>query len=281
MAKKRQIPATRIEGSKLPEAAASPILNGPYSEPEFHYATADDGSLNYEDPRKGRRIFAPQTPQVPIGTLAQGSIFDLNDFATQFRDELVNLLREQIAAWRSAGYPDVTSRVTRDLLDFWFRNPDRPAWKKLFFAQQEAVETAIWLNEVAYRSNTGTHVLNRLRQANETVEDPASVLPRIAFKMATGTGKTVVMACLILYHYLNRSQYRNDPRYADYFLLVAPGITIRDRLRLSVGDGTHFNDARIGLVSQVGRLQKGVGKTPRPVIASGYAKSKQRTSDAS
>ena len=56
------------------------------------------------------------------------------------------------------------------------------------------------------------------------------MLPRIAFKMATGTGKTVVMACLIVYHYLNRCQYRNDPKYADHFLLVAPGLTIRDRL---------------------------------------------------
>ncbi len=242
MAKQQQDSAKKAARAKPPGAAPSPILNGPYSEPAFHYATALDGSLDYEAPCKGRRVFAPQTPQVPVGRQPQGSMFDVNDFASQFRDELVNLLREQIAMWRGAGYPDVTSRVTRDLLEFWFRNPDRPAWKKLFFAQQEAVETAIWLNEVAHKSNAGTHVLNRLRQANETVEDPASVLPRIAFKMATGTGKTVVMACLILYHYLNRSQYRNDPRYADYFLLVAPGITIRDRLGVLRVDSTAGSD---------------------------------------
>ncbi len=224
-------------------ADASPILNGPYSEPALHYATAADGSLNYEDPREGRRIFAPQTPQVPLGRQPQGSLYDVNDFASQYREELVNLLREQVSGWRHAGYPDVTSRVTRDLLSDWFQNPDRPAWKKLFFAQQEAVETAIWLNEVAHKSNAGTHVLNILRQANETVEDVNSVLPRIAFKMATGTGKTVVMACLILYHYLNRSQYRNDPRYCDYFLLVAPGITIRDRLNVLRVDSQAGNDA--------------------------------------
>lgn len=224
------------KAGKGPENAlpvlASPILNGPYSEPALHYATAADGTLNYQDPRAGRRIFAPQTPQVPLGKQPQGSIFDINDFAVQYREELVNLLRTQLAAWRNTGYPDVTSRVTRDLLTHWFQNPYRPDWKKLFFAQQEAVETAIWLNEVAHKSNAGTRVLNVLRQANETVEDANSVLPRIAFKMATGTGKTVVMACLILYHYLNRSQYRNDPRYCDYFLLVAPGITIRDRLNV-------------------------------------------------
>lgn len=170
-------------------------------------------------------------------------MYDVNDFAAQYRDELVNLLREQLDRWRTAAYPDVTSRVTRDLLQHWFLNPERPDWKKLFFAQQEAVETAIWLNEVAHKSNAGTHVLNQLRLANESVGDAQSVLPRIAFKMATGTGKTVVMACLLLYHFLNRSQYRNDPRYADYFLIVAPGITIRDRLQVLRVDTQAAKDA--------------------------------------
>ena len=55
-------------------------------------------------------------------------------------------------------------------------------------------------------------------------------LPRIAFKMATGTGKTVVMATLIVYHYFNRQEYRQDTRFADNFLIIAPGITIKDRL---------------------------------------------------
>ena len=220
----------------------SPILNGPYSEPAFHYATVEDGSLDYEDARPGRRIFSPQTPQIPIGRKPQASLYDLNDFAAEYRDRLVNLLHEQVGLWRSQAYPMVTSRVTRDLLNFWFQNPDRPDWKKLFFAQQEAVETAIWLNEVAHKSNAGTHILNELRLANETVEDAASVLPRIAFKMATGTGKTVVMACLILYHYFNRSEYRNDTKYADYFLLVAPGVTIRDRLGVLRVDISAPND---------------------------------------
>jgi type III restriction enzyme len=163
------------KAGKGPENAlpvlASPILNGPYSEPALHYATAADGTLNYQDSRAGRRIFAPQTPQVPLGKQPQGSIFDVNDFAAQYREELVNLLRTQLAAWRNTGYPDVTSRVTRDLLTHWFQNPYRPDWKKLFFAQQEAVEAAIWLNEVAHKFNAGIRVLNVLRQANETVQD--------------------------------------------------------------------------------------------------------------
>ena len=51
------------------------------------------------------------------------------------------------------GYANVTSHVTLDLLNFWFRNPDRSADKKFFFAQQEAVESVIWLNELAHKSN--------------------------------------------------------------------------------------------------------------------------------
>jgi len=114
--------------------------------------------------------------------------------------------------------------------------------KKLFFAQQEAVETAIWLNEVAEKSNAGQHILNLLRNGQQTVSaDIADQLPRIAFKMATGSGKTVVMACLICYHYFNRQEYRNDTRFADYFLIVAPGITIKSRLGVLFVDTKNKN----------------------------------------
>ena len=207
-----------------------PILNGPYDEPVYHYATAADGNLDYRDRRDGRRVFAPDTPQVPLGHQPQGNLYDLNDLAANYRDYLVNLLRAQLGTWRSQGYPGITSRVTRELLAYWFQNPQRLDHQRLFFAQREAVETAIWLNEVADKSNPGSHVQNQLRKAQASVADAELTLPRIAFKMATGTGKTVVMACLILYHYLNRQTYANDPRYTDYFLLVAPGVTIRDRL---------------------------------------------------
>ncbi len=226
-------PGRGSQAGKAAKAATSgdgPILNGPYDEPLYHFATAADGNLDYRDRRNGRRVFAPDTPQVPLGHTPQGALYDLNDLAANYRDYLVNLLREQLGRWRQAGYPGVTSRVTRELLSFWFENPERATHHRLFFAQREAVEAAIWLNEVADKSNPGSFVLQQLRSAQASVEDPELTLPRIAFKMATGTGKTVVMACLVLYHYLNRSQYRNDAKYADYFLLVAPGVTIRDRL---------------------------------------------------
>jgi type III restriction enzyme len=223
-------------------AAENPILNSPYAEPRRHYATDTHGDLNYKDIRDGRRIFSPDVPQVPLGQQAQGSMFDVNDLRSDYGEHLVNQLREQMREWRESGYRGVTSRVTRDLLAYWFANPSREPHQKLFFAQQEAVETAIWLNEVAEKSNSGTHALNQLRQRQETAgEQAADRLPRQAFKMATGTGKTVVMACLILYHYLNRREYRNDTRYCDYFLVVAPGITIRDRLKVLLPDPRHDN----------------------------------------
>lgn len=224
----------------MAKTSDNPILNSPYEPPGRHYATDAEGNLNYADVRPGRRIFAPDTPVIPLGQIQPGMF--INELAAgKYEDLLVNLLRTEVGAWRDSKYSGITSRVTRELLEFWFLNPERPDRDKLFFAQQEAVETAIWLNEVAERNNAGTHALNRLAAAQSTVsEKPGEALPRIGFKMATGSGKTVVMACLILYHFLNRRQYRNEPRYADDFLVVAPGITIRDRLQvLFVDTSTH------------------------------------------
>ena len=226
------------------QAADSPILNSPYEEPARHYATDLHGGLNYADIRAGRRIFAPDVPQAPLGQGPQGGLYEINDQAELYKQELVNLLRREVGEWRRAGYPNVTSRVTRDLLDFWFADPERQDWQKLFFAQQEAVETAIWLNEIAEKSNPGNNVLERLKVAQASASESVDGrLPRVAFKMATGSGKTVVMACLLLYHYFNRQEHRNDPRYADYFLIVAPGITIKDRLGVLYVDTQSGNAA--------------------------------------
>lgn len=208
----------------------NPILNNPYQEPKFHYATDAEGSLNYLDIRMGRRIFTADIQIIPQRQGEQPSMFDVNEDEQQYGEHIINLTRIQIGKWRTDNYPN-TTRVTKELLDFWFLNPERPPYKNLFFAQREAVETAIWFNEVANRSNPGNHILNLLRIGQQGVSDnPENQLPRIAFKMATGSGKTVVMACLLLYHYFNRQEYRNDIRFADCFLLVAPGITIKDRL---------------------------------------------------
>jgi type III restriction enzyme len=220
----------------------NPILNNPYEEPKLHYNTDSEGNLNYEDIRKGRRFFTPDIQAIPARQGPQKQIFEVNDFPEQYGTHLINLTRIQVSEWRNKGYPN-TTRVTKELLDFWFNNKERIPTKKLFFAQREAIETAIWLNEVAQSSNPGNHILNLIHEGQATVSDnKESQLPRISFKMATGSGKTVVMACIILYHYFNRKEYRSDTRFADYFLIVAPGITIKDRLGVLYVDSAAKNN---------------------------------------
>jgi type III restriction enzyme len=221
--------------------ADNPILNSPYTEPLLHYNTDSEGNLDYTDKCKGRRIFKPDAAVIPTRQTGQREIFEWNDDTADYDKHLINLLRKEIGIWRNANYQN-TTRITKELLTFWFNNPERLVTKKLFFAQQEAVETAIWLNEVAEKSNAGQHILNLLRTGQQTVSDAnQDHLPRIAFKMATGSGKTVVMACLICYHFFNRQDYRNDTRFADYFLIVAPGVTIKSRLGVLFVDTKNKN----------------------------------------
>jgi type III restriction enzyme len=219
----------------------NPILNNPYIEPFLHYNTDSEGSLDYTDIRKGRRIFKVSSAVIPTKQTGQKEVFEWNEDTEKYITHLINLCRKEVGQWRAEKYPQ-TTRVTKELLLFWFNNSERAVTKKLFFAQQEAIETAIWLNEIAEKSNAGQHILNLLRKGQQTVSDePENQLPRIAFKMATGSGKTVVMACLICYHYFNRQEYRNDTRFADYFLIVAPGVTIKSRLNVLFVDTKNKN----------------------------------------
>lgn len=219
----------------------NPILNSPYHEPKLHYNTNSEGSLDYTSICDGRRVFKQDSAVIPTRQTGQKEVFEWNDDALQYGTHIINLCRKEVGLWRNGKYPN-TTRVTKELLSFWFDNPERLVTKKLFFAQQEAVETAIWLNEVAQKSNAGQHILNLLQNGQQTVSDDfADQLPRIAFKMATGSGKTVVMACLICYHYFNRQEYRNDTRFADYFLIVAPGVTIKSRLGVLLVDTERKN----------------------------------------
>jgi len=139
-------------------------------------------------------------------------------------NEFINRVRAKVGQWRKGGYQGVT-RTTRELLEYW-TNPEREV--HLFFCQVEALETAIYITEVAKKYGDAW-MENTIREANETANPQ---LYRVAFKMATGTGKTVVMAMLITWHVLNKFANPQDTRYSDSFLIVTPGITIRDRLRV-------------------------------------------------
>jgi type III restriction enzyme len=78
-------------------SSENPILNSPYDEPKLHYATDADGSLKYNDIRKGRRIFSPDIQVMPSKQGLQGSIFELNDFADEYGTHIINLCRKEIA----------------------------------------------------------------------------------------------------------------------------------------------------------------------------------------
>ena len=128
-------------------------------------------------------------------------------------------------AWRNGRYTDDVTRVTARLLKHW-RAQDRH--RRLFFCQIEALETLIYIAEVA-RKYGDQWVENDLARAGEEA-NPG--LHRIACKLATGAGKTVVMAMIIAWHTLNKVANPHDARFSDAFLIVTPGITIRDRLRV-------------------------------------------------
>ncbi len=202
-----------------------PILNNPFEEPTRYYETLSDGSLDYENIVNGRRPFYSENLPMPVRPNPQKVMFNANDLIDNIQDLLINKIRKEVKQWRNDNYPNIT-KVSTVLLKHWF---DSTRTNKLFFAQREAIETAIWLNEVATKSNAGNFILEEISSGQKFGMDGNLALPRIAFKMATGTGKTTVIAMLIVYHFYNRKNYKNDNRFADYFLLLTPGVTIRDR----------------------------------------------------
>ncbi|MBT9148869.1 MAG: BPTD_3080 family restriction endonuclease [Dehalococcoidia bacterium] len=203
----------------------NPILNSPFEEPKQHFRFSDEGITN--DIVEARRVssyFIPIAKPKKKGKATQ-LVFDTEWTKDRIEENIfINRVRERVSLWRRGDYQGIT-KTSRRLLDYW-RNPERE--RKLFFCQIEAVETAIYITEVANRYGD-SWIENELRGVNE---DANPALFRIAFKMATGSGKTVVMAMLIAWHVLNKLANTQDARFTDTFLIVTPGITIRDRLRV-------------------------------------------------
>lgn len=202
----------------------NPILNSPFTEPARHFKFNNDGITNeILDARRVSAYFIPIPKPRKRG--AQPVLFDTEWTKDRVKEnDFINRVREQVSKWRKGGYVHITN-TTRRLLAYW-TNPDRE--RRLFFCQMEAVETAIYLTEVA-KNYGDAWIEDNLRQANiEANQD----LFRLAFKMATGSGKTLVMAMLIAWHTLNKALNPQDNRFNDAFLIVTPGITIRDRLRV-------------------------------------------------
>ena len=206
-----------------PVVIENPVLNSPYEEPSRHFYFGEDGIT--DKVVESRRL---SSYFIPIAKpKKKGKQLELETEWTKDRIEenkFINDVRHIVRKWRFGNYDGVTG-TTRQLLEYW-RRPERD--KRLYYCQIEAMETAIYLGEAADRQG-GSWILRDLKLANQ---DTNPLLARVAFKMATGSGKTVVMAMLIAWQALNKLARPQDARFCDSFLIVTPGITIRDRLRV-------------------------------------------------
>jgi type III restriction enzyme len=217
-----------------------PILNSPYEYPSRHWeldATGQPTQKITEHRRRAEFITPIPKPkkQRKKKSTQQEMVFDeglgLSTEEQQYDPTpIINALRQQVDEWRKWSKPSdwqVTPETAR-LLEHWRHhkfNSIRP-----FFCQVEAVETAIWLTEVAPNSGkNGRKFLDHLAAANQQANPD---LMRLALKLATGAGKTTVMAMLIAWQTINAVRRPNSKRYTRGFLVVAPGLTIRDRLRV-------------------------------------------------
>ena len=202
----------------------NPIINSPFDEPQRHFKFDERGIT--EDIVNGRRkseyfipVPKPKKQSKDVQTELELHVPELRE-----ANAFINRVREEVSLWRKNGYPGVTD-TTRRLLEYWNDATREP---RLFFCQRDAVETAIYIHEVE-NPRRSSSIQRSLMKANEEA-NPG--LFRIAFKMATGSGKTVVMAMLIVYHTLNKIASPRSERFSDTFLVVTPGLTIRDRLQV-------------------------------------------------
>jgi type III restriction enzyme len=202
----------------------NPVINSPFDEPKRHFRFTEDGITDeIAEERRISQYFVP-IPRAKKKSAKQLS-FETEWTADRVEENKeINRIRERVAIWRKGGYVGITKTTSR-LLEYWKRE-DRE--RRLFFCQIEALETAVWITEVAPRYGEAW-VENLLRQKNQ---ESNPLLYRIAIKMATGSGKTVVMAMLIAWQALNKIASSQDARFSDTFLIVTPGITIKDRLRV-------------------------------------------------
>jgi type III restriction enzyme len=205
----------------------NPIINSAFKEPNRHFRFDDEGITS--DIIEARRIshyFIPIAKPKKKGKTAQLEL-DLGGEWTQDRVEenkFINRVRERVSLWRRGGHTGVTP-TTRRLLEYW-TNPERE--RRLYFCQIEALETVIYITEIANKYGD-VWIENDLRRFNENANP---LLFRMACKMATGSGKTVVMSMLIAWHTLNKIANPQNRLFSDAFLVVTPGITVRDRLRV-------------------------------------------------
>jgi type III restriction enzyme len=157
--------------------------------------------------------------------------------------DLVNTVRERVKAWHKQGYPGVTL-LTWKLLNHW-NNPERE--RRLFFCQRETAETLIWLVEASPAEKQGIGI------------PKDNGLTRYACKIATGSGKTVVMGMVIAWQVLNKLVNPQDRQSSDAVFLVYPNLTIRERLQVLLPrkPGNYYKKFDLVPRGMMERLQQG------------------------
>ncbi len=196
------------------------IVNAPYEEPERHW--------RYD---RESRTFSLEAGRRPAGyVVATPGSKSFDDPGLFVELPLVNRIRPRVQAWREAGYPGVTGTTLR-LLQHW-RDPEGWDERRFFFCQLEAIETLIWLTEAPAGERQGIDV-----------PGDGGPFTRLCAKMATGSGKTLVMAMAIAWHILNRVANPQDPRFSKHVLVMAPGLTVKNRLAVlePSGSGNYYD----------------------------------------
>lgn len=205
----------------------TPILNNPYDAPSLHWLLKEGETPSKKEGRRPSIALPPRnkpdawTADNTLKTHGSGWQYSPAWELTQ-----VNLIRERVQAWREAGRPGASS-VTLELLDYWTREGRE---QRLFFAQIEAAETVIFLTEARADLRQGIAVPLDEPTPAQAAEGAKAFL-RYCTKMATGTGKTTVMAMLIVWSVLNKLTQSDSTRFASTVLVVCPNVTIRSRLR--------------------------------------------------
>jgi len=215
-----------------------PILNFPYARPARHWELDDHGQPTQKilDARRRADFITPiPKPKKRKKKAAQDEfVFDegkgLSTKNQQYETtSIINEVRNHVDAWRAQPNPSqwqVTPETAR-LLQHW--RQFKFSGVRPFFCQVEAVETAIWLTEVAPHFAGGRRVLEYMASANK---DANPELMRFALKLATGAGKTTVMAMIIAWQTVNSVRRPASKHFTRGFLICAPGLTIKDRLRV-------------------------------------------------
>ncbi len=200
------------------------IINSPFTEPS-HYWKYNPESRDFTQ-MEGRR---------PAGYVIASEVSKSFDDPGIFMPiPLVNKIRPRVKEWRENNYHGV-SGITRQLLEHWNDKTIRE-YQRFFFCQLEAIETLIWLTEAPESERSGI-----------VIPSDGGEFVRQCCKMATGTGKTVVMAMAIAWQILNKVTYPQDPRFSKNIFVVAPGLTVKSRLQVLLPgrEGNYYDEFNV------------------------------------